>query len=174
MGRKSKVQKLREEAFSILSSLQGKIDGRTLAAYYRALGNYHTELKVGVFLEKMKDIKAGVDSQISLLQQEGKKKKELVVSSKSVKVLNKQASAKINKAKSDKLKLKNKNFKVVSGNILNSQDDVLSNIRSELKNNIGKAYILKYIVDGEVIIDKSFVVGTNFSSWWRDFSRTTF
>ena len=174
MGRKSKVQKLREEAFSILSSLQGKIDGRTLAAYYRSLGKYHTELKVGVFLEKIKDVKNGVDSQISLLKQEGKKKKELVISSNTIKVLNKQASNRINKERSDKLKLKNKNFKVVTGNILNSQDEFLSNIRSELKKNIGKAFVLKYIVDGEVIIDKSFIVGSNFSSWWNDFSRNTF
>jgi len=174
MGRKSKVQKLREEAFSVLSSLQGKIDGRTLSAYYRSLGKYHTELKVGVFLEKLKEIKSGVDSQISLLKQEGKKKKELVISSNTIKVLNKQATNRINKERSDKLKLKNKNFKVVTGNILNSQDEFLNNIRNELKKNKGKAFVLKYIVDGEVIIDKSFSVGSNFSGWWKDFSRNTF
>jgi hypothetical protein len=164
MPRYSKVDLKRFEAFDLLRFLDGKIDPRTLGALQRKLGKATTILKSTNIVNELQAIKTGVQNQLAAVKQEGTTgKKKIRVSSNQVKAYSKNV---VKATAQSKIKAFKKKYSVAIKN--EYLGEMASRLRKIFKEYAGKYVIIKYIVDGDNIIDREDFIPTNLSNWWKN------
>jgi hypothetical protein len=164
MPRYSKVDLKRFEAFDLLKYLDGKIDPRTLGALQRKLGKATTILKSTNIVNELQAIKTGVQNQLASVKQEGTTgKKKIRVSSNQVKAYSKNV---VKATAQSKIKAFKKKYSVAVKN--EYLGEMANRLKKLFREYAGQYVIIKYIVDGESIIDREEFIPNNLNNWWKN------